>query len=260
MMINAFEPVAREKKLALLIDAENISSKYIELIINEAKASGNIIYKRIYGNWTSPNMKSWRDVILDYSIHPVQQYNNTTNKNASDSCLIIEAMDLLYTGKLDGFCLVTSDSDFTRLAARLIESEMFVLGMGESKTPRSFKSACSKFITLDLLLKTTKKARKIEEIPVGAMEESRKTSKVENPALDKEIIKTAISQIIEEQSDDEGRVRSAALGNYLIKQFPDFDVRNFGFSKLKPFVASLGMFEEVNDPQDNKVIYYKVKQ
>ena len=135
----------KEMKLAVLIDAENISSKYIETILSEAAALGNVIYKRIYGNWTTPQMGAWKDVILENAIQPVQQYNNASGKNASDSSLIIDAMDLLYLGKLNGFVIVSSDSDFTRLAARLRESEMFVLGMGVQNTPRSFISACSKF-------------------------------------------------------------------------------------------------------------------
>lgn len=125
----------KEMKLAVLIDGENISGKYIETILGEAAALGNVIYKRIYGNWTTNQMASWKEVILDNAIQPVQQYNNATGKNASDSSLIIDAMDLLYLGKLNGFVIVSSDSDFTRLAARLRESEMFVLGMGVQNTP-----------------------------------------------------------------------------------------------------------------------------
>ena len=141
----------KEMKLAVLIDGENISGKYIETILGEAAALGNVIYKRIYGNWTTNQMASWKEVILENAIQPVQQYNNASGKNASDSSLIIDAMDLLYLGKLNGFVIVSSDSDFTRLAARLRESEMFVLGMGVQNTPRSFISACSKFAYLDVL-------------------------------------------------------------------------------------------------------------
>lgn len=141
-----------EMKLAVVIDAENISNKYIDVILSEANNLGDVIYKRIYGNWTTPQMSSWRNTILDNAIQPVQQYSNTIRKNSSDSALIIDTMDLLYQSNLDGFCIVSSDSDFTRLASRLRESQKYVLGMGESKTPRSFISACNKFLYLDVLL------------------------------------------------------------------------------------------------------------
>ena len=139
----------QEMKLAVLIDAENISSKYIDVILSEANNLGDVVYKRIYGNWTTPQMASWRNTILDNAIQPIQQYSNTIRKNSSDSALIIDTMDLL--SNLDGFCIVSSDSDFTRLASRLRESQKYVLGMGESKTPRSFISACNKFLYLDVL-------------------------------------------------------------------------------------------------------------
>lgn len=133
----------KEMRVAVLIDAENISSKYASTILQEASSLGNIIYKRIYGNWTTPVLSSWKKQLLENAIQPIQQYSNTTGKNSSDSALIIDAMDLLYQKRLDAFCIVSSDSDFTRLASRLREDEMFVLGMGEQKTPRSFISACN---------------------------------------------------------------------------------------------------------------------
>ena len=142
----------QEMKLAVLIDAENISTKYIDVILSEANNLGDVIYKRIYGNWTTPQMASWQTTILNNAIQPIQQYSNTTGKNSTDSALIIDTMDLLYQSNLDGFCIVSSDSDFTRLASRLRESQNYVLGMGESKTPRSFISACNKFLYLDVLL------------------------------------------------------------------------------------------------------------
>lgn len=142
-----------EMKIAVLIDAENISSKYASIILQEASSLGNLIYKRIYGNWTTTALNSWKKELLDNAIQPIQQYSNTVGKNSSDSALIIDAMDLLYQKHLDAFCIVSSDSDFTRLASRLRESEMFVLGMGEQKTPRAFISACNKFVYLDLLHK-----------------------------------------------------------------------------------------------------------
>lgn len=141
----------KDMKIAVLIDAENISSKYANTILQEASGLGNVIYKRIYGNWTSSQLGSWKQELLDHAIQPIQQYSNTSGKNSSDSALIIDAMDLLYQNRLDAFCIVSSDSDFTRLASRLRESEMYVLGMGEKKTPRAFISACNKFVYLDVL-------------------------------------------------------------------------------------------------------------
>lgn len=149
----------KDMKIAVLIDAENISSKYAHTILQEASGLGNVIYKRIYGNWTSSQLGSWKQELLDHAIQPIQQYSNTSGKNSSDSALIIDAMDLLYQNRLDAFCIVSSDSDFTRLASRLRESEMYVLGMGEQKTPRAFISACNKFVYLDVLAGQKKKER-----------------------------------------------------------------------------------------------------
>lgn len=264
-----------EMKLAVLIDAENIASKYIEVILSEANALGNVIYKRIYGNWTMQNMSSWRDVILDNSIQPIQQYSNTVGKNSSDSSLIIDAMDLLYLERLNGFCIISSDSDFTRLAARLRESEMYVVGMGEQKTPRSFISACNKFSYLDILYSTSKKAAEQEEpeIPAkkgvnsGAEKQSALSVKErketittkEKAGSNIQIIKRSLQQLTEENSDDDGWIFSGKLGGLLNKQFPDFDVRNFGYKKFVPFVDSLELFETKRDDVDRKLIYFKVK-
>lgn len=147
----------KEMKIAVLIDAENISSKYAQIILQEASSLGTIVYKRIYGNWTTTLLNSWKNELLNNAIQPIQQYSNTIGKNSSDSALIIDAMDLLYQKRLDAFCIVSSDSDFTRLATRLQESEIYVVGMGEQKTPRAFISACSRFVYLDLLYKANKK-------------------------------------------------------------------------------------------------------
>lgn len=147
-------------KVAVLIDAENISAKYASTILSEANNLGNVTYKRIYGNWATPQLQSWRQQLLDHAIQPIQQYSNTVGKNSSDSALIIDAMDLLYQKRLDAFCIVSSDSDFTRLASRLRESEMLVLGMGEKKTPRAFISACNRFVYLDLLYQANEESTK----------------------------------------------------------------------------------------------------
>lgn len=271
----------QEMKLAVVIDAENISSKYIEVILSEANNMGDVIYKRIYGNWTTPQMASWRETILDNAIQPVQQYSNTIRKNSSDSALIIDTMDLLYQSHLDGFCIVSSDSDFTRLASRLRESQKYVLGMGESKTPRSFISACNKFLYLDVLLEEAEEAD-INEPELGSdtnTEENTKTGVASDtdhiPLIrrpfppestsgkDFTTIKQALIKLTEENSDDNGWIFSGTLGNLLSKQFSDFDVRNFGFKKFVPFIESLHLFE-VNTYTDekNKTVkhnYFKLK-
>lgn len=287
-----------EMKLAVLIDAENIASKYIGVILSEANALGNVIFKRIYGNWTSSQMSSWKDVILDNSLQPVQQYNNASGKNSSDSSLIIDAMDLLYSGRLSGFCIVSSDSDFTRLAARLRESEMYVLGMGEQKTPRSFISACNKFAYLDLLYQNSvnsarakkqppkpapqKKTNGAEEKPKPAPARAAKPAEREplpekecppekEPLLEKEgepeeqtgsdlkVITAALIQFAEENADDDGWIHAAKLADLLSKKFPDFDARNFKHRSFVPFVLAQNLFEMRRDKTNATVVSFKLK-
>ncbi len=243
----------KEMKLAVLIDAENISSKYIETILGEAASLGNVIYKRIYGNWTTPQMGAWKDVILENAIQPVQQYNNATGKNASDSSLIIDAMDLLYLGKLNGFVIVSSDSDFTRLAARLRESEMFVLGMGVQNTPRSFISACSKFAYLDVLYE----AEHEKAAPQKPVSEVKKSGR--KGGINKKTIQRALREFALEKCDDDGWIAAGQLASLLDRKYPDFDVRNFGYKKLYLFVESLGMFELKREEQDRSKLYFRLK-
>ncbi len=257
-----------EMKLAVVIDAENISNKYIDVILSEANNLGDVIYKRIYGNWTTPQMSSWRNTILDNAIQPVQQYSNTIRKNSSDSALIIDTMDLLYQSNLDGFCIVSSDSDFTRLASRLRESQKYVLGMGESKTPRSFISACNKFLYLDVLLEEAEEneAEDAASKPAASNDtaaSSRTYTYEKTPGKDFFTIKQALIKLTEENSDDNGWIFSGTLGNLLSKQFSDFDVRNFGYKKFVPFIESLRIFD-VNTITDdkNKTVkhnYFKLK-
>lgn len=248
------------KKLAVLIDAENISSKYIKTILDEASNVGNVIIKRIYGDWTNNQMAPWKNVILDNSIQPIQQYCNTVGKNSSDSSMIIDAMDLMHSGRIEGFCIVSSDSDFTRLAARLREDELYVIGMGEQKTPKSFINACDKFLYLDILYSEGKAAEdfaaKEEETkkPSGVssappVKAAKKTDNESAAAAgvgsgkDKKIIMRTIKALIDENSDDDGWIFSGMLGNLLLKRFPDFDVRNFGYKKLNLFIESDKTFE-----------------
>lgn len=233
----------QEMKLAVLIDAENISNKYIDVILSEANNLGNIVYKRIYGNWTTPQMASWKNIILDNAIQPIQQYSNTIRKNSSDSALIIDTMDLLYQSDLDAYCIVSSDSDFTRLASRLRESQKYVLGMGESKTPRSFISACNKFLYLDVLFEEAGEEPVEHEtsIPHDREKTSHSSEYRHNGqdafdnTLGKDLstIKLALIKLTEENSDEDGWIFSGTLGNLLNKQFSDFDVRNFGYKKIR---------------------------
>lgn len=263
----------QEMKLAVLIDAENISNKYIDVILSEANNLGNIVYKRIYGNWTTPQMASWKNIILDNAIQPIQQYSNTIRKNSSDSALIIDTMDLLYQSDLDAYCIVSSDSDFTRLASRLRESQKYVLGMGESKTPRSFISACNKFLYLDVLFEEAGEEPVEHEtsIPHDREKTSHSSEYRHNGqdafdnTLGKDLstIKLALIKLTEENSDEDGWIFSGTLGNLLNKQFSDFDVRNFGFKKFVPFIESLDLFDVYTTTDDKNTAikhnYFRVK-
>lgn len=257
--------MANENKFAVLIDADNISDKYIKFILDEISNDGVATYKRIYGDWTKPALSNWKSVLLEYSITPIQQYGYTTGKNATDAAMIIDAMDILYSGNVDGFCLVTSDSDFTRLASRLRESGMDVVGMGERKTPKAFIVACNKFKYLDILAKEelsesekpkdetikdrlvktkadqVKKEKIVIPLPEGFEESEEDLPKPEMTTF--ETIKEAVMTIIRENSDEEDWVFIGDIGNMLLKRYPDFDVRNFGFKKLTPFIRSIDGLE-----------------
>ncbi len=272
--------MSSELKFAVLIDADNISDRYVRIILDEVSKDGVATYKRIYGDWTGPRLAAWKPALLDNSIVPVQQYSYTTGKNATDSAMIIDAMDILYTGRVDGFCIASSDSDFTRLAARLRESGMQVIGMGESKTPRPFIAACNQFKYLDLLLIN---ARKTE--PAQAPEPKAPEAKADReglrpqrpsrkkaeggapgdkpaPQTDLGTIREAIRAMVEEGSGDDGWLFSGELGNRLAKRFPDFDVRNFGFFKLTPFLESLGLFEIRSTPAggNKQLIFVRTRE
>lgn len=297
--------MSEELTYALLIDAENISSKYIKVILDELSNYGTATYRRIYGDWTNPANSAWKDVLLNYSVNPVQQYSYTQGKNASDSAMIIDAMDILYSGNVGGFCLVTSDSDFTRLASRLRESGKRVIGMGESKTPSAFISACNQFKYLDILFASTDEAKdkeardgeKAEPKParpvrkrVTATKPERTQSvkpvvtksEPEKPIIRQEpeirpepqarpepqtklnTIRRSLRAIISEGSNEDGWISASKIGNQLAKRFPDFDVRNYGYSKLNQFIESLGDFEMdlIQHDKDSKVqhIYFRIKE
>lgn len=227
----------RERRMAVLIDADNVSDKYIKSIIDEVANHGMPTYKRIYGDWTKPQLASWKTVLLNYSITPIQQYSYTTGKNATDAALIIDAMDILYSNNVDGFCIVSSDSDFTKLAARLREAGMYVLGMGEKKTPTPFIAACEQFKYLEIL----------SAIPnndtAAAADKPNATQDTKAGLISKEELIDVIHNIINEISDEDGWAFLGELGSMLNKRYPDFDSRNYGFSKLTPFVSSLKQFE-----------------
>lgn len=266
--------MASDSRFAVLIDADNVSVKYIKIILDEISKDGIATYKRIYGDWTNPSLISWKSTLLDNSIIPIQQYSYTTGKNSTDSAMIIDAMDILYSGRVEGFCLVSSDSDCTRLAARLRESGMTVIGMGESKTPNSFIAACNKFKYLDILSAADeeepeeaaapkaepvkkaaqpkkaapKAAKKLKEEPKAEKEKPAETKKqqekaIEEPRTSLRTIRRSLRTIVRENSDEDNWMMVSQVGNLLDKRYPDFDVRNFGFSKLTPFLESLDLFE-----------------
>lgn len=215
------------KRFALLIDADNISAKYIGSIVEELSTYGITTYKRIYGDWTSTQATKWKGELLENSVIPVQQFSNTVGKNATDSTLIIDAMDILYTGNVDGFCIVSSDSDFTRLASRLRESGMEVIGMGEEKTPRSFRVACTRFVNLENL---------------GNQDEDTDGKEGKDNTISRDVIYNAITNIINENENKGKNVELASVGNRLVNMYPDFDVRNYGYSLLSKFVEDAGLF------------------
>ncbi|MCD7716876.1 MAG: NYN domain-containing protein [Lachnospiraceae bacterium] len=263
-----------ELRFAILIDADNISDRYVKIILDEAANSGVATYKRIYGDWTSPRLASWKNVLLENSIIPMQQYSYTFGKNATDSSIIIDAMDILYSGNVDGFCLVSSDSDFTRLASRLRESGMQVIGMGEQKTPKPFISACNQFKYLDLIYSNQQKEeeeQEVQETPkqkTGASaskhkESSGSSKKKSSGSKDRELrqVRKTINAIIEKFSDEDGWLFSGKLGDQLSKRMPEFDVRNYGFTKFTPFINSLGNYEtdKRSASGGSQQIYFRIK-
>lgn len=223
-----------DKRFALLIDADNISKKYIKCILNELSKYGIVTYKRIYGDWTTTDNSGWKTVLLDNSITPIQQYGYTTGKNSTDSAMIIDAMDILYTGQVEGFCLASSDSDFTRLASRLRESGMTVIGMGENKTPKAFRIACDRFTCLEILLDPDSAESK-EETTSKGNRKGTKATKAEAP-IDRRTIETVIVGIITENVNDGKTTGLGEIGSTLVKMYPEFDVRNYGYSLLSKFL------------------------
>ena len=227
-----------EDRFALLIDADNVSAKYIKPILDELSKYGNVTYKRIYGDWTKTNNASWKEELLQNSITPIQQFSYTHGKNATDSAMIIDAMDMLYTSELEGFCLVSSDSDFTKLASRLRESGKTVIGMGEGKTPSPFRKACDIFTELELLLEDNTMGKEERNIHSHA---SGKWQKKDNhdSMVSKEKIEEAVVKIITENQNNDRETGLGEVGSRLVKLYPDFDVRRYGYSLLSKFLESL---------------------
>lgn len=211
-----------EKRFALLIDSDNVSAEYVQKILEELTKYGIVTIKRIYGDWTKSNSNKWKNVLLTNSIQPMQQFAYTNGKNATDSYMIIDAMDILYSNNVEGFCLVTSDSDFTRLAGRLREAGKNVIGMGETKTPEAFVSACDRFIYLNNI--SGKEQDEKEKKHVRSMK----------------AIEKAIAEILDE-NEDAGKPMTniGEVGSRLLKKYPDFDVRNYGYSKFSTFCEGL---------------------
>jgi uncharacterized LabA/DUF88 family protein/Fe-S-cluster formation regulator IscX/YfhJ len=253
---------SKDLKLAVLIDADNVPYANVKEMFEEIAKYGIPTFKRIYADWTKPTVSGWKNVLLENAITPVQQYSYSTGKNSSDSALIIDAMDILYTGKVDGFCIVSSDSDFTRLATRLREAGMLVIGIGEKKTLNPFIKACDKFIYIEIL---KAEAETSSQADTSSKTISKNTAKPKNEPLSKvdpETIKL-FSVSINDLADENGWTFLGDLGNLMLKKKPDFDPRNYGFQKLLPLIRSINKFEiDERDSGKNNIkhIYIRKKQ
>lgn len=223
-----------QSNLAVLIDADNIPSKYVREMMAEITKYGNPTLKRIYGDWTKPQLGKWKEVLLENAITPIQQYSYTTGKNATDSAMIIDAMDILYSNKVNGFCIVSSDSDFTRLATRLREAGMSVYGIGERKTPKPFIVACDKFIYVEILKSHSLSKEKDNN-------NSEPADKITKNVI--QLLHHIIADLAIANEDEDGWVRLSQVGGILPMRQPNFDSRNYGFSKLSSLVESIDIFE-----------------
>ncbi|HSM64452.1 MAG TPA: NYN domain-containing protein [Gillisia sp.] len=241
-----------ENNLAVLIDGDNIPSAYVKEMMEEIAKYGNPTIKRIYGDWTKPQLSKWKNVLLENAINPIQQYGYTQGKNATDSAMIIDAMDILYANKVQGFCLVSSDSDFTKLATRLRESGLNVIGIGEKKTPEPFIVACDRFIYIEIL-GTSSKSQETEIV---------KGKSVKKDNVDKITPKVLkfIASTISDVADEDGWAFLGDVGGLLQKKQPNFDSRNYGFQKLTPMISSISNFEVESRENPNgrfKLIYVR---
>lgn len=236
----------KELKLAVLIDADNVPYSNVKGMMEEIAKFGTPTTKRIYADWTKPNAGGWKSVLLEHAITPIQQYSYTIGKNSSDSAMIIDAMDLLYSDKVDGFCIVSSDSDFTRLAIRLRESGMKVIGIGEKKTPNSFIVACDRFVYIEVLDGAIKK-----KTPKPSTTDTKKTEPKSLNKIDLQTIEL-IESTIEAIADDSGWAFLGDVGNLIVKKKPEFDPRNYGFLKLTPMLKSLTDILEIDERDSDK--------
>jgi uncharacterized LabA/DUF88 family protein len=242
--------IGQAQRLAVLIDADNAQPSIVEGLLSEIAKYGTANVKRIYGDWTGPHLKSWKDVLLQYSIQPMQQFRYTVGKNATDAAMIIDAMDLLYTNKFDGFCIISSDSDFTKLASRIRESGLVVYGFGEKKTPEAFVSACDKFIYTEVL-----RSKEDDSLPI----KRKSTNELKQDTKLVNLLRNAV----EASSDESGWSHLAPVGSNIAKQVTDFDPRNYGYKRLGELIAATKLFEmeerPVGDGQ-SKAIYIKDKR
>jgi uncharacterized LabA/DUF88 family protein len=256
-----------EFRLAVLIDADNVSHQNLRAMMEEIARYGNPTIKRIYGDWTKPNLAGWKNMLLNYAITPMQQFGYTSGKNATDSAMIIDAMDILYSERADGFCLVSSDSDFTRLATRLREAGKVVYGIGEQKTPNAFIAACDKFIYLEILENPVQDEPVLSEKDVEATDTklvkpttvSKKTGGFKK--VNREVI-TLFDATIRDLEDENGWAYLGEVGQLLLKKQPSFDPRNYGFTKLTPMIKSIGKYEiDVRETahSSSKHIYIRIK-
>lgn len=244
----------KDDKLAVLIDADNVPYAHVKEMLEEISKNGTPTIKRIYADWTKPTVSGWKSVLLENAITPIQQYSYTTGKNSSDSALIIDAMDILYSEKVNGFCIVSSNSDFTRLATRLREAGMLVIGFGEKKTPKPFISACDKFIYLEIL-KTHSTGQNVTK---------QTTAKQKHEPLSKVDAKTIhlITESVNDLTDESGWAFLGDLRNFILKKKPEFDPRNYGFPKLLPLIKNIDKFiidERETGVNNIKHIYLKQK-
>ncbi len=249
----------QQQRLAVLIDADNASPAIIAPLLAETAKYGVTTVKRIYGDWTSTNLSGWKKVLASFAIHPIQQFRHTIGKNATDSAMIIDAMDLLYTKRFDGFCIVSSDSDFTRLASRIREEGALVYGIGERKTPDSFVSACDKFIYTDIL----RREKEREESPARKSPGVRK-KKSETPLKKDAKLISLLSDAVDAVADDDGWARLGSVGSQISNQSPSFDSRNYGYAKLSSLIRAIDLFDvsyrQAGPDPKQKAVYIKRKQ
>lgn len=230
---------AHQPRLAVLIDADNTQASIIEGLLEEIANYGVASVKRIYGDWTRPELRGWKEVLLEYAVQPIQQFSYTTGKNATDSAMIIDAMDILHIEKLDGFCIVSSDSDFTRLSARIRESGLTVYGFGERKTPKSFVSACDKFIYTEILRKEPEQEATSSD--KKSWRELRQDTRLVN----------LVRNAVEDSADENGWAHLSAVGVNIANKSPEFDPRNYGFKKLGELVRATKLFDIDERPHEN---------